>query len=78
MRLTLWDPQGDLAADLDILPDLFSLLGLHLEIKTVICWTINERRLAYDWAMREHLAASDNVVQRRPRPSFTKIGVTGE
>jgi hypothetical protein len=33
-------------------------------------WTRLERVTAYDWAMREHLAASDNLLRRRARPSF--------
>lgn len=31
-------------------------------------WTDSERALVYDWAMREHLRACGNAVQRRPRP----------
>ncbi len=34
-------------------------------------WTPLECALAYDWAMREHLHASDNIIHRRPRPTFT-------
>lgn len=35
-------------------------------------WTEIELLAAYDWAVREHLAASDNPVRRRPRPVFTR------
>jgi hypothetical protein len=33
-------------------------------------WTEHERMLAYDWAMREHLRASDSLVRPRPQPWF--------
>lgn len=31
-------------------------------------WTELERALVYDWALREHMRASDHPVRRRPRP----------
>jgi hypothetical protein len=37
----------------------------------IATWTRYELLLAYDWAIREHLAAADNPVQRRQRPTFT-------
>jgi len=64
-------------------PELFAdgpistaLLG---DILSLVCenlppgadrWTELERALVADWAAREHLRASDNLVRRRPRPSL--------
>jgi hypothetical protein len=36
-------------------------------------WTPLERLIAYDWALRCHLRASDNPTQLRPKPNFVEI-----
>ncbi len=65
-RITFWEPRGALTADL--LVDMLGLVSLAAPIEVVQEWTEFERLLAYDWAAREHLRASDNIVRRRPRP----------
>jgi len=50
---------------------VITLVAAAPPIETVATWTRFELLLAYDWAMREHLLASDNNVRRRDRPSFT-------
>lgn len=73
MRLTLWEPQGGVE-DPDIVHSVLTLV-IHDDTlpseEEVATWTRFERLLAYDWAWRVHLRASDNPVRRRPRPSFT-------
>ncbi len=69
MRPVLLDPGGELTTEL--LHDVLSLVDRCAPpMEQLERWTPLERLLAYDWAMREHLAASDNPVKRRPRPSF--------
>jgi hypothetical protein len=51
--------------------DALCLTDQPPSIETVRTWSKYELLLAYDWALREHLAAADNPVQRRQRPSFT-------
>lgn len=56
-------------------PDiLHDLLGLVTErpptIGSLAKLTRDERELLRDWAAREHLSASDNIVRRRKRPDF--------
>jgi hypothetical protein len=38
-------------------------------------WTSIEMLLVYDWAMREHLRASDALVRRRERPRLLALSV---
>jgi hypothetical protein len=69
MRLTLLEPQGELTGQL--LQDMLSLVGTEAPAGQLDRLTPNERLLAYDWAAREHLRASDNTsVRRRPKPRF--------
>ena len=51
-----------------------SLVGVEIPGATIVRegWCTLELLVAYDWAMREHLDASDNRIQRRPCPSFVK------
>lgn len=79
VRLTLWEPKGKLTAEIvyDVLTlgcgigDLPSREEAGLQIRR---WTPNERSIVYDWAIREHLRASDNLtVRRRPRPYLVEI-----
>jgi len=68
MRLEVMTPEGDLT--LELVRDVLSLVGPPVPDGVVDGWTRFEQLLAYDWAIREYLAASDNRVRRRPRPSF--------
>lgn len=72
MRITLKVPRGELTAELvhDVLRLVVHNRTLPSET-SIHAWTFYEKLLAYDWAMREHLSASDQPVRRRPRPSFT-------
>ncbi len=65
-RITLIDPATDLTPG--IVADLLSLVCV--DAPCAAGWSPIELRIAYDWAVREHLHASDNVVRRRPRPWF--------
>jgi len=60
-------PGGSLVADTRM---ALALIGVEIPEDDVRGWTKYELMLAYDWAMREHLSASDNTVRRRPKPSF--------
>lgn len=53
-----------------VLLDLLGLAGVTVPREAAEMWTPLERCLAADWAAREHLAASDNMNRRRPKPSF--------
>jgi hypothetical protein len=68
-RLTLLEPAGELTGEL--LRDVLGLVGVTIPAERADGLTPNERLLAYDWALREHLRASDNTsVRARPKPSF--------
>ena len=69
-RIKLYEPRGELNADL-----VFDVLGLVLklhdvpDVRLLRRLTVMELGIVYDWAIREHLHASDNVqVRRRERP----------
>lgn len=68
MRVTLMTPEGEVSPG--ILIGLFSLVDTVVPYPVVLTWTKYERLLAYDWAIRVHLHASDNPVRLRERPSF--------
>lgn len=70
MRLTLWLPEGELTGEL--VSSVLELVSLTIPESITSQWTLNERRVAYDWAMREHIGASDNPVRRRDKPWFIK------
>lgn len=67
--VTFYDPEGTL--DVETVNDMLSLVGYRLRRTNgaTLAWTANELLVAYDWAAREHLNASDNPVRRRPRPA---------
>lgn len=73
MRLTLFDPHMKLTAELT--RDMLLLVSTDVPAAIVEQWTPNELALAYDWAAREHLSASDDPVQRRPRPWFITLAM---
>jgi hypothetical protein len=69
MRLEVLSPSGELTDVL--LENVIALVdGNPPSAGQIAGWTGFQRKLAYDWAIREYLAASDNPVQRRPRPGF--------
>ena len=53
---------------------LQSILGLVIEqpptVESLASLTRDQREELRDWAGREHLSASDNVVRRKPRPAW--------
>src|SRR5690348_74282 len=58
------------------LRNVLGLVSLEVADGIIAAWTPNEMRLAYDYAMREHLRASDNhSVRSRPLPWFIAMGV---
>lgn len=72
-RISFYEP-ADLSAE--VVSDMLSLVGVAIDEMFVRPWTELERLLAYDWAIRVHLRASDNIVRIRPRPSFIPKGLS--
>jgi len=50
--------------------DLLALVGYHATIEQVADWDLRKRVEAVVYAATEHLRASDNPIQRHPRPSW--------
>jgi hypothetical protein len=67
-RPTFYVPGGELTPEL--LRNVLSLVSVTVPLERIERWVPFERLLAYDWAIREHLRASDNPVHSRPRPSL--------
>jgi hypothetical protein len=67
MRPEFLTPELPIAA-----PDLYNVISLVDQypppVSYIDRWSQMERILVYDWAMREHLRASDNIIKRRDRP----------
>lgn len=53
-----------------VLRDALSLTGTEVSDEALSRWTKLELAIAYDWAMRVHLKASDSRVRLRDKPSF--------
>jgi hypothetical protein len=70
-RITFWEPRGKLTPEL--IRDVLMLISLDVDLDTIKTWTPNELLMVYDWAMREHARASDNIVRRRPRPALLAV-----
>lgn len=68
MKITVFDPHAKLTPE--IVGDMLLLAAVDIPPHIIAVWTPNELALAYDWAAREHLSASDNSVRRRPKPWF--------
>lgn len=69
MRVTLLEPTATISAD--IVYDVLLLVVPPDEIpplEVISKWTPLEQSIVYDWAIREHLGAAGNRVQRRRRP----------
>lgn len=70
----IFEPQQELTPGL--LRDVLLLVGLEVADGIIAAWTPNEQKLAYDYAAREHLRASDNdSVRPRPLPWFLAMSV---
>lgn len=71
MRVTFMAPERLTA---EMTRDVLALVGAQVAAETADGWTYHELLMAYDWAMREHLRASDNTtVRRRDKPSFVQV-----
>jgi hypothetical protein len=68
MRPELLTPAGDIMPE--TLRDMLALVGENVSAKRIEKWAPLEMAVVYDWAVREHLHASDNNVRRRQRPSL--------
>lgn len=68
MRVTFIEPAGGLTPQ--NVAGALALADCRPGVIEVQKWSTFERLLAYDWAMREHLSASDSFKGRRPRPHF--------
>lgn len=69
--MTFNEPQGELTADL--VRDALALVSVKVADDALAQWTPTELLIAYDWAIREHLRASDNPVRRREKPWFVRF-----
>lgn len=58
---------GDLG---EVLRDALLVAGIDIPDNDLTAWTAIEATIAYDWAMRTHLAASDNRIKTYPMPQF--------
>lgn len=70
-RVTFFEPQGGLTPK--IVSDVLGLVEVEVTPQAIALWTDMERLLAYDYAIRGHLRASDNLVRLRPMPHFVRV-----
>lgn len=68
-RVDILTPAGG-QVDVSMLRNVLSLVGQWDPAQDLTNLTPIERMVGYDWAMREHLSASDNPIERRDCPSF--------
>jgi len=68
MRPVLLEPRGELNGP--VLKRVLQLVDVDVTVTAAEKWTKLERLIVFDWAMREHMAASDQPTFRRERPSF--------
>lgn len=71
MSAYLLKPANDLTAS--IVQDALLLAGCDIALKTILKWNMMQWSVAYDWAMRVHLRASDNIIRVPNRPKFLPI-----
>lgn len=72
--IPVFEPPGELAPGL--LRDVLGLVSLEVAVGVIAAWSPSEQKLAYDYAMREHMLASDNhSVRSRPLPWFIAMSV---
>jgi hypothetical protein len=75
VKLTLFDPRERMTPE--ITADMLLLVGAEVSPVIIARWTLHEQALAYDWACRRHLRASDNNhVPSRPKPWFVTVAET--
>lgn len=67
-RISFLSPAGGCTAE--AVTDTLALAGVSVPPERARTWAPLELLLAFDWAMREHLHASDSSVRRRERPAF--------
>jgi hypothetical protein len=52
---------------------MLALASVQIDAEAMEYWTPIELALAFDWAAREHLIASDNEgIEQRPKPNFVR------
>lgn len=73
-RRYFYEPKAPLTAEL--VRSVLELVERRVDPATVEKWTDLELLVAYDWATRVHLSASDNPIRYRPEPWFVKVAVT--
>jgi len=66
-RVSFFTPSNGLTAETT--SRALDLVGVAREPSDLGQLSPLELQLVYDWAMRVHLAAADNRVQERPRPT---------
>jgi hypothetical protein len=69
VQRTFYAPAPGTLSD-QMLLDVLALVSVLQPPESIPAWSEMERIIAYDWAIREHLHASDNMVRRREKPSF--------
>lgn len=78
MQIELLEPESGLEPEM-VRDMMMTADGTLVELAVVELWTPLELALAYDWAARLHLAASDNEgTGTRPRPWFVAAVAGGE
>ena len=76
MRLIFYEPQGELTPQ--VAHDVLELVSAELKhplpsVEEMSAYSWLELVMVYDWAMREHLRASDHSeIKRRPVPSILR------
>jgi hypothetical protein len=61
---------GKPGAEIATVIDLLALVGYHATVEQVADWDLRRRVEAIVYAATEYARASDNPVQRHPRPSW--------
>lgn len=79
MRITLWAPKVRAGLAPQVVYDavalvLSSIVPVDQGYMAILRWTRFERAIVFDWALREHAHASDNLTtRRRPRPWLVEV-----
>jgi hypothetical protein len=67
------EPVAEVELTAGNLADLLSLVGVSCDPQVIERWTDEQRKQAAQWAAAEHLNASDNDVDRLPKPEFLEV-----
>lgn len=67
MRIEFYTPSGD---GIEPVRDVLAMAGVNLPLSALEPLTKYELVLAYDWAFRIYLQASDAIVRTRLKPAF--------